>query len=242
MRAILWTQGCGNLSVDQRIIVTLELRRYQSMSELALIEAVKSGDYQKAEELLQNGADVNQGDEQGWTPLNFAAGKGNLPLVKLLVEKGADTLKVGRDQRTPYMIALAAGRVSVVEYLREVEDRHAGEKPGRAERKYCKAYHLGDLRKFPGWSESRINWTEKNDKDRDKDKDKYQSDGATGAGFADGKIVFIHQDFTVTESMWQGEDVIFNDVDAAWKEFCGNTLRFKVPDDLDLVIPNEASA
>jgi len=204
------------------------------MSDLALIEAVKAGDYQKAGELISGGADLNQGDDQGWTPLNFAAGKGNLEMVKLLVEKGADVFKVGRDQRTPYMIALAAGRVSVVKYLREVEDRYPGEKPARPERKYCKAYHLGDLRRFSGWTESRINWKEK--KDRDKDKD------APDGPFTDDKIVFIHQDFTVTESMWQGENVIFNGVDSPWKDFCADTLKFKVPDDLDLIVPNEATA
>src|SRR5262249_40465056 len=132
-----------------------------AMSDLGLIEAVKAVDYAKAQKLIEDGADVNQQEEQGWTPLNFAAGKGNLPLVKLLVGKGADVFKVGRDMRTPYMIALAAGRVSVVKYLREVEDAVPGEKPQRPERQYCKAYHLGDLRKYPAWKESRINWKEK---------------------------------------------------------------------------------
>src|SRR6185295_9528272 len=99
-----------------------------TMSDLSLIEAVKASDYAKAETLIQNGADVNQGDEQGWTPLNFAAGKGDLPLIKLLVENGADIFKVGRDRRTPYMIALAAGRVSAVKYLAEAEEHYAGEK------------------------------------------------------------------------------------------------------------------
>jgi len=109
------------------------------MNDLALIDAVKAGDYDKSSALINEGADVNQQDEQGWTPLNFAAGKGNLALVKLLVEKGAEIFKVGRDQRTPYMIALAAGRVSVVKSLREMEDQYPGEKPARPERKYCKA-------------------------------------------------------------------------------------------------------
>ena len=204
------------------------------MADLSLIEAVKNGDHAKGEYLIQQGADVNQAEEQGWTPLNFAAGKGDLAMVKLLVDRGADIFKVGRDQRTPYMIALAAGRVSVVKYLKEMEDQYPGEKPSRPERKYCKAYHLGDLRKYPGWSEGRINWKEKKEKEGDK-----------GAGenrdgpFTDDKIVFIHQDFTVTESMWQNENVLFNSVDSAWKDFCAGSLKFKTPDDLDLIVPNE---
>lgn len=201
------------------------------MSDTTLIDALKAGDYAQAEELIRNGADVNQQDEQEWAPLNFAAGKGNLLLVKLLVESGADVFKTGRDMRTSRMIALASGSVSVVKYLKEIEDKHPGDRPPEPERKYCKAYRLAELRQFPGWSESRINW-----KDRDK------GGGDQGETFSDDKIVFINQDFTVTESMWHNENVIFNSIDADWKEFCVTTLKFKVPDDLDLIVTAEASA
>jgi len=199
--------------------------------DLALIEAAREGNQATAEKLIDSGADVNQGDEQGWTPLNFAAGRGDLAMVKLLIKKGADPFKVGRDNRTPYIIALAAGRVDVVKYLREVEDAHDPEKAEslRPERRYCKAYHLKDLKQYPAWSESRINWKEKKD-----GKEADQSDGA----FTDDKIVFIHQDFTVTESMWHNENVIYNQVDEPWREFCSNSLAFKVPTDLDLMVPN----
>ncbi len=199
------------------------------MSDLGLIEAVKNGDSATAEILIKSGDDVNQQDDQGWTPLNYAAGKGDLSMVKLLVENGTDIFKVGRDRRTPYMIALAAGRVSVVKYLREVEDNFDGDKPVRAPKKYCKAYYLRDLRGYPAWGESRINWKEK----------KANGNGDAGEGFGDDKVVFIHQDFTVTESVWPNENVIFNNVDPVWEEFCANTLNFKVPDDLDLIVPNE---
>jgi hypothetical protein len=199
------------------------------MSDLKLIDVVKAGDYAEAEALIQNGADVNQQDEQGWTPLNFAAGKGNLQMVQLLVENGADIFKTGRDLRTPYMIALAAGRVAVVKYLKEREEQYQGEKPVRPPTEYCKAYYLRDLRQYPALTESRINW-----------KDDQEGGDSGGDGpFPEDKLVFIHQDFTVTESMWHDENVIFNTVDEGWQEFCLNTLKFKVPDDLDLIVPNE---
>jgi hypothetical protein len=197
-----------------------------------LIDAAKAGDVAAVQNFLNSGADVNQGDEQGWTLLNFAAGKGHLDLVKFLVERGADPFKVGRDRRTPYMIALAAGRVEVVKYLREAEDKTDPEKAKsfRPERKYCKAYHLNDLRAFSNWSESRINWKDKRDQ---------AQAGEQGTGdFTDEKIVFIHQDFTVTESIWHEENVIFNEVSDQWREFCATALSFKVPTDLDLMVPN----
>jgi uncharacterized protein len=201
------------------------------MSDLHLIEAVKVGDPTLIQQILASGVDVNQTDEQGWTPLNWAAGKGDINAVSLLVEKGADVAKVGRDQRTPYMIALAAGRVDVVRYLREREELAGGGKLQRPERQYCKAYHLKSLRQFPAWTESKINWSHK----------------TNGEGpdvvepFSDDDIVFLHQDFTVTRSMWLNEDVIFNQVTPEWEQFCAGVLAFKVPDDLDLIVPAETA-
>src|SRR5262249_51002318 len=113
----------------------------------------------------------------------------------------------------------------------EVEDNFPGEKPTRPTRKYCKAYHLKDLRTFAAWTESRMNWKVK----------KENGNGEVSEDFNDNMVVFIHQDLTVTESVWHNENVIFNNVDSAWEEFCSNTLNFKVPDDLDLIVPNEST-
>jgi len=200
------------------------------MNELALIDAVKAENMILVKDLIQSGTDVNQLDEQGWTPLNWAAGKGNLAIVRLLVENGSDVCKVGRDQRTPYMIALAAGRVEVARFLREAEDKIPGEKPRRPERIYCRAYYLRDLRQFSGWTESKVNWKEDGDNfgvEGEKNKEQLLSDDA---------IVFIHQDHTVTQSTWRNENVIYAQVTPEWKGFCAETLKFKAPDDLDLIV------
>lgn len=191
------------------------------MSELQLIEAAKADNLTAATNLIESGTDLNQQDEQGWTPLNWASGKGNLEMVNLLVKQGADVFKTGRDQRTPYMIALAAGHADVAKLLREAEDGVEGLKPERPERKYCKAYHLSDFRQYPNWLETRGNW-----KNNDKDEQT----------LADEDIVFLHQDYTVTQSMWHNENVIFDKVTTEWKEFCEKALKFKVPDDLDLIV------
>ena len=204
------------------------------MSNLSLIEIVKAGDYVEAEKSIKMGSDINQQDEQGWTPLNFAAGKGDISMVRLMVENGADIFKMGRDRRTPYMIALGAGRVSVMKYLKEVESQFSAEKPSSLNRKYCKAYPLSHLRQYPMWSESRINWKGRNNGNGD-------SNGEDAPAFADDKIVFVHQDFTVTESIWHDENVIFNNVDSAWREFCATSLKFKCPDDFDFILPSESN-
>jgi len=200
------------------------------MSAWQLIEAVKADNMATVKELIGSGVDINQQDEHGWTPLNWAAGRGNLELVALLVESGADVFKGGRDLRTPSLIALAAGHAEVVRFLRQAEDQVEAEKPSRPQRKYCKAYHLRDFRQFPGWTESQINWKEKRDNGQAGNRE------SEPQAFSDDDIVFLHQDYTVTQSMWHNENVIFNQVTPEWKEFCATRLKFKVPDDLDLIV------
>ena len=196
---------------------------YDNLTNTPLIAAVRAGEVNTVKDLIDGGADVNEPGEQGWTPLNWAAGKGDVELVTLLVEKGADVFKVGRDQRTPQMIALAAGRADVVRYLRGAEERVEGDKPARPQRKYCKAYHLKDFRQFAGWSEGRINWKKSADEADDKQLD-------------DDDVVFLHEDYTVTLSIWSNENVIFNNLTPEWQDFCNTVLGFKVPDDLDLIV------
>lgn len=188
------------------------------MSQMELIEAIRSGNRSSVEEMIKAGIDLSQQDKQGWTPLNWAAGSGHLEIVELLLENGADPLAVGRDLRTPQMIALAAGHAEVVKRLRRAEADAKSGKVETPDRKYCTAYHLGDLRKYPSWT-SEVQ--ELNDDD----------------------VVFLHQDYTVTKSIWAGENVIFDKVTDEWKEFCNNELRFAVPDSLDLIAnPAEAAA
>lgn len=185
------------------------------MSQMEFIEAIKSGNRSSVAEMIAAGAEVNQQDKQGWTPLNWAAGSGQLEIIDLLLERGADPLAVGRDLRTPQMIALAAGHAEAVKRLREAEAKAGAVQS--SERKYCTAFHVSDLRRYPAWA---------SEVQELKDED----------------VVFLHQDFTVTRSIWAGEDVVFNTVTDQWKQFCSNELRFAVPDALDLIAkPAEAA-
>jgi hypothetical protein len=197
------------------------------MTDVPLIEAVKAGNLATVEALLASGADIHQQDEQGWTPLNWAAGKGEAAMVTLLLRHGANVLQVGRDLRTPYMIALAAARVEAARLLREAEARAGGDRPPQPPRQYCKAYYLRDLRRFPAWSENPIAPPAAAEEE-------VAADGAV-QGATDDDVVFIHQDFTVTQSMWHNENVLFQQITPAWEEFCTTVLHFKVPDDFDLL-------
>ena len=200
------------------------------MSDLQLIDAVKTGQRAKVEAALNAGADIHQQDEQGWTPLNWAAGKGDLEIVKLLLDRGADVFRVGRDQRTPYKIALAAKHVDVARLLKDAE-RASGVDEDSSSRNYARAYLLRDLRNFSGWREEKINW-----------KQPAAGENGNSPALTDSDVVFLHQDFTVTELIWPGENVIFNEQTPEWQEFCKQELQFRVPTDFDLVSTASSSS
>lgn len=86
-----------------------------------LMEAVKTGSLIKVESVLRTEEDsLNSIDENGMTPLDFACYKGNLEIVKLLTEKGAN---VNNDKHvhgfTALMFAALGGYADVVQYLLE---------------------------------------------------------------------------------------------------------------------------
>jgi hypothetical protein len=192
-----------------------------------LIEAVKAGDSQRLETALANGADVNAaGPEQDWTALNYAAGRGDLGLVERLVGAGADVFRTGRDKRTPYQIAVAAGHAAVARYLAKAEAAAGGDTERISSRQsetrpYCKAYYLKELRRFAAWAQVQA--------------------GPEAAGLSDESVVFVHQDLTVTQSMFHREQVVVDRVTPEWRAFCATELGFKVPDDFDLM-PSKAVA
>lgn len=189
------------------------------MSEMELFEAVKTGNSEIVKEQIASGVEINRQDKQGWTALNWAAATGNVEMIELLLENGADPFAVGRDLRTPSMIALAAGRAEAVKVLRRAEAQAKGEGAAQPERKYCASYHLEELRRFPSWPAAAGPGAESNGNNGDAETD----------------VVFIHEDYKVTKSIWPDENVIFSDVTDQWKEFCRNELKFSVPDDLDLI-------
>lgn len=96
-------------------------------------------------------------------------------------------------------------------------------------RKYCKAYHLKDLRQFS-------HWIEKNEEQEPE--------------LNDDDIIYLWDDFTVVRSpIISGKGIIFDQVTPEWQDFCTTTLHFEIPEDLryaykreeEQVVPAEAA-
>lgn len=194
------------------------------------VDAIRAGDLQALDALLDQAGDPNQLDEHGWTLLNWAAGQGRRDMVARLLERGADVFARGRDNRTAYLIALAAGHVETARLLAEAEARAGGDTDATSSRQedrraYCKAYRLAMLKAFPGWAALA------------------QAPAPNGPAapppdaardpVTDDDLVFVHQDYTVTSSITHGWQVLLSSTTTEWRAFCTDTLDFRVRRDLE---------
>jgi len=82
--------------------------------------AASNADLASVRLLLERGADVNRGNDYGWTPLHQAGYSNNVELARLLLEHGARADLFARgDGGTPLVMALFWGHREVVDLLGE---------------------------------------------------------------------------------------------------------------------------
>ena len=87
--------------------------------------------------------------------------------------------------------------------------------------RYCKAYLLGAMRKFEGWTDKR--------ESASSEQPPPEKDAKAHPEDTDSNIVYLQEDFVVTEGIFMDEGVIFDQVTPEWIEFCKNDLKFEVP-------------
>ena len=83
---------------------------------------------------------------------------------------------------------------------------------------YCKAYPLEAMRQFDGWHENAGAF-------------RNAAEPANGDRPANDHIVYLQQNYVVTDGIFIDENVIFDDVSDPWLEFCQKTLDFEMPAD-----------
>ena len=85
-----------------------------SKGESALMLAALTDQQDLAEKLIKKGADVNK---TGWTPLHYAATKGHLAIISLLLEQHAYIDAESPNGTTPLMMAAMYGTAAAVKLL-----------------------------------------------------------------------------------------------------------------------------
>src|SRR5438132_29406 len=83
----------------------------------ALHWAVRRGDLESIDVLLQAGAQVGAATRYGVTPLYLAAQKGNATVIERLLKGGADAKWIGPDGDTVLMTAARAGNAEAIKVL-----------------------------------------------------------------------------------------------------------------------------
>jgi cytochrome c len=90
---------------------------FSSSSAAPLHDAAKEGDVEKIEELLAQGADINESSALA-TPLHFAIQRGHAKAAELLIKRGAN-VNATSTWGTPLHSAAAAGLIDIARLLLE---------------------------------------------------------------------------------------------------------------------------
>jgi len=81
---------------------------------------------------------------------------------------------------------------------------------------YCKAYQLSQLRQFAGWSENPRGPAAKQASSQIEENKSLSGDD----------LVYVQENYVVTEDLFIDEGIIFNNVTPDWKDFCRGVLMF----------------
>ena len=76
-----------------------------SIYSMDIFHAAKTGNIDRVRELIAAGANVNQQDNNGLTPLHWAAENGHQAVVQALIAAGADINQQDNDGWTPLLHA-----------------------------------------------------------------------------------------------------------------------------------------
>lgn len=88
------------------------------MKVQALHSAAASHDLDVVKALVEAGAPVNTGQQEGWTPLHEAARHGDLEIARVLLAKGADPKRPNDNGVSAIGLAAEAGNVNMLKLLK----------------------------------------------------------------------------------------------------------------------------
>ena len=98
--------------------------------------------------------------------------------------------------------------------------------------RYCKAYPAKQFRQFPGWRENLQNLRQ-DMKTNDKKDDKKDEQTPMRTEIQDNDVLYLQENYVVTDYIFKNQYVIFDQVTDEWKTFCHDTLKFEIPTFVD---------
>ncbi len=89
--------------------------------------------------------------------------------------------------------------------------------------KYCKAYLAKDFRKYADWTENLDNLRKEMEF---KDGEEVEIERTE---LKDDDILYLQENFFVTDGIMKDEQIIFDKVTDVWEGFCRKELEFEIP-------------
>jgi hypothetical protein len=104
--------------------------------------------------------------------------------------------------------------------------------------RYCKAYPLARMREFSAWEENTQAF-----RPTETQNDNQSATDSNGANADENRIVYLQENYTVTDGIFLDENVIADKVTPEWIDFCHNNLKFELPEhELKLEHASESAA
>jgi hypothetical protein len=119
--ALVALVGVGLINYVVHLVPTgLEPKKREKSPEgiKALFYAIEKNNLVYCQKVLSMNFDPNLHHDNGYTPLAYAAMKGSLPMVELLLRNGADPTAVTKEGDTPVELALRFGHAEVADGLK----------------------------------------------------------------------------------------------------------------------------
>ncbi len=105
--------------------IKAHIKSLNKRGDSLLHEAISYNNYPTAKKLIQFGVDVDKSNNDGSTPLHFAAESQNVDLVKIIASNTNNINAVDKHGNSPMWVAVfnARGNYSIVEVLKEHKAR-----------------------------------------------------------------------------------------------------------------------
>jgi ankyrin repeat protein len=120
--ALVALVGVGLINYVVKLVPTgLEPRPKEKSAEgvRALFYAIEKNNLVYAQKVLSMNFDPNLHHDNGYSPLAYAAMRGSLPMIELLLRNGADPTQTTKEGDSPVELALRFGHAEVADALKQ---------------------------------------------------------------------------------------------------------------------------